>query len=292
MFQSFAWNRLAARAFVATEEPFVVMVSNDSGAAIIPAAVADKGRRIVMLGEALFDYRDVLTGGDDDPLRRAWGELAKLELPMSVTAVRNSALPHWHGLGAGPFTRAPQARRAETSAEEFEARHRRMGRLYRQCERMGLKVGQRDGRESKFLRWIYERKALQLAGRGNNLFSSQRRIEFLVAAAAMNPRRCEIFTFENGSAVVAALVTFRDRNVRRFYTTYYDQEWARHSPGQLLTYEVTRRTLAAGLDCDFMTGEQQHKTRLATSGIPLYRVEATLAMLRRLAAEPIIDLAA
>jgi CelD/BcsL family acetyltransferase involved in cellulose biosynthesis len=292
MFQSFEWNRLAARAFVATEEPFVVMVSNDSGAAIIPAAIADNGRRIVLLGETLFDYRDVLTGGDEGPLHRAWGELAKLGLPMSVTAVRNSALPHWHGLGAMPFTRAPQVRRAETSAEEFEAKHRRLGRLLRQCERAGVKVGQCDGRESKLLRWIYEQKALQLAGKKNNLFASERRIEFLVAAAAMKPRRCEIFTLESGSKIVAALVTFRDRNVRRFYTTYYDQEWARHSPGQLLTYEVTRRSLAAGLDCDYMTGEQQHKTRLATSSVSLHRVEATAEMLRRAAEEPIREIAA
>jgi CelD/BcsL family acetyltransferase involved in cellulose biosynthesis len=295
-FQSFEWNRLAARAFVATEEPYVVMVSSDSGAAIVPAAIADNGTRIVLLGETLFDYRDVLTGGDDDPLRGAWGELAKLELaklelakpgsPMSVTAVRNSALPHWHGLGVIPFTRAPQVRRAESSAEEFEARHRRLGRLFRRCERAGVKVGHCDGRESKFLRWIYEQKALQLAGKRNNLFASERRIEFLVAAAAMSPRRCEIFTFESGSKVVAALVTFRDRKVRRFYTTYYDQDWAHHSPGQLLTYEVTRRSLASGLDCDYMTGEQQHKTRLATSSVPLYRVEATTEMLQRAAEEP------
>ncbi len=292
MFQSFEWNRLAARAFVAAEEPYVVMVSDDSGAAIIPAAIADNGRRIVLLGEALFDYRDVLTGGGDEPLRRAWGELAKLGLPMSVTAVRNPALPHWQGLGVLPFTRAPQVRRAETSAEEFVGKQRRLGRLLRRCERAAVKVAHHDGRELKLLRWIYEQKALQLAGRKNNLFTSERRIEFLGAAAAMKPHRCEMFTLENGGKVVAALVTFRDRNVRRFYTTYYDQEWAAHSPGQLLTYEVTRRSLASGLDCDYMTGEQQHKTRLATSSVPLYRVEATADMLRRAGMKPISEIAA
>jgi len=268
------------------------MVSNDSGAAIIPAAIADDGPRIVLLGDELFDYRDVLTGGSDEPLRRAWGELAKLGLPMPVKAIRNTALPRWQGLGVTPFTRAPQVRRAEISVEEFEAKHRRLSRLFRRCERAGLRVHHCDGKESRFLRWIYEQKALQLSGKRNNIFASERRIEFMIAIAAMHPSRCDIFVLNSGSDVVAALVTFRDRNVRRFYTTYFDQEWARHSPGQLLLFEITRRTLAAGLDCDYMTGEQQHKTRLATSSIALYKAEATPDMLWRVANQPEEQIAA
>ena len=286
IFQSFAWNRLAARAFVKTEEPHVVMVTADSGAAIIPAAISEDGNRIVLLGDELFDYRDVLAAGDEEPLRRAWGELAKLGLPLSVKAVRHRCLPHWHGLGIMPFTRAPQVRRAETSAEELEANHRRLSGLLRRCLRAGLNIEHCDGRESKFLRWLYEQKALQLSGARNNIFASDRRIEFMVAAAAMQPSRCDIFTLKNGSKVAAALVTFRDRNVRRFYTIYFDREWARHSPGQVLVYEVTRLSLAAGLDCDYMTGEQPHKTRLATSSVPLFRAEASPDMLWRAATEP------
>lgn len=292
LFQSFAWNRLAARAFLAIEQPYCVMASTDSGAAIIPAAIGENGRKIVILGETLFDYRDVLAGGDEDALRRAWGELARLGLTMSVTAVRSSAVPHWHGLGLSPFAKAPQVRRVETSAEEFESNHRRLGRLFRRCEKAGAKLVQCDGRESKFLRWIYRQKALQLAGRKNNLFTNERRIAFLVAAAAMKPNRCEIFTLESGSTIVASLVTFRDGDVRRFYTSYFNDEWARHSPGQLLIYEVTRRSLAAGLDCDYMTGEQQHKTRLATSGVPLFRVDATVDMLKHAATAPEREVAA
>lgn len=286
LFQSFAWNRLAARAFVKTEEPYVVMASNDSGAAIIPAAIADNGSRIVLLGDELFDYRDVLSGGDEGPLRHAWAELHNLGLPISVTAVRNSALPRWQGLRVIPFTRAPQARRAEISAEELESKHRRLARLLRHCERAAITVHQCDGKESKFLRWVYEQKAIQWSGKKNNLFASERRIEFMVAVAALRPDRCEIFSLQNGSSVIAALVTFRDRNVRRLYTVYFNQEWARHSPGQLLVYEVTRRSLAAGLDCDYMTGEQPHKTRLATSSVPLYKVDASSEMLRHAAVEP------
>lgn len=291
-FQSFAWNRLAARAFVGSEEPYCVMVSTDSGAAIIPAAITSGGKRVGLLGDALFDYRDVLAGGGDDALRRAWDELARLGLPMSVTAVRNSALHHWHGLGLSLFTQAPQVRHAEITAQEFEARHRRLGRLLRRCERAGASISHLDGRESKLLRWIYEQKALQFAGVKNNIFANERRVEFLVDAAAMRPHRCDIYKMQVRDRIVAALITFRDRSVRRFYTTYFNQDWARESPGQVLTYEVTRRSLSEALDCDYMTGEQQHKTRLATSSVPLFKVNATSEMLTHMSAEPVTQKAA
>jgi CelD/BcsL family acetyltransferase involved in cellulose biosynthesis len=290
MFQSYAWNRLAALAFVKTEEPHVVTVTDGSGAAIIPAAISGDGTRIVLLGDEMFDYRDVLAAGNDEPLRRAWGELARLALPMSVKALRSVSLPRWHGLGITPFTRAPQVRRAEISVEELDANHRRLGRLLRRCGREGFTIQHYDGRESKFLRWIYEQKAVQLAAKRDNVFASERRIEFIVTVAAIQPSRCDIFALKGGGEkVVAALVTFRDRNVRRFYTIYFDRDWARHSPGQLLVYEVTRRSLAAGLDCDYMTGEQPHKTRLATSSAPLYRIEASPEMLWNAGQEPPIE---
>jgi CelD/BcsL family acetyltransferase involved in cellulose biosynthesis len=47
-----------------------------------------------------------------------------------------------------------------------------------------------------------------------------------------------------------------------------------------LIHEVVQESLAAGLDCDFMTGNQSYKTRLATSNAPLYRICATSEMLR------------
>ncbi len=264
-----------------------MFVSTDSGAAIIPAAIADSGRRIVLQGERLFDYRDVLAAGDENALRRAWGELASLGLPMSVAAVRSSVVEHWHGLGLTAFTRAPQVRRAEITPEEFEASHRRLGRLLRRCNRSGVTISRSDGRESKFLRWIYEQKALQFASKKDNIFANERRIEFLVGAAAMRPHRCDIYSMQMKDKVIAALVTFRDRSVRRFYTTYFNQEWAKESPGQVLTYEVTRQSLIEGLDCDYMTGEQQHKTRLATSGVPLFRVEADSEMLVQASLDPV-----
>ncbi|HYL97105.1 MAG TPA: hypothetical protein VET69_14970 [Terriglobales bacterium] len=80
LFQSFSWNRLAASLFAAREEPYVVLLENDTGAALIPGAIADHG--FTLLGEALFDYRDVLAAGDPSLLRQAWQEVAALKLPI------------------------------------------------------------------------------------------------------------------------------------------------------------------------------------------------------------------
>ena len=92
-----------------------------------------------------------------------------------------------------------------------------------------------------------------------------------------------MYTLESAGTLVSALVTFRDGKVRRFYTTYYAQEWAHYSPGVALLYEATRRSLRQGFDCDYMTGEQPHKMRFANSVTPLYRVSATAEQLAEIA---------
>jgi hypothetical protein len=40
----------------------------------------------------------------------------------------------------------------------------------------------------------------------------------------------------------------------------------------VLVFAITQRSLAEGLDCDYMTGEQPHKLRLATSMTRLFKV--------------------
>ena len=74
-------------------------------------------------------------------------------------------------------------------------------------------------------------------------------------------------------------MTFVDGGTRRFYTTWMDPAWSRHSPGIALLFEATRLTLEQGLDCDYMTGEQPYKLRFATGSEPLYKVEATAQQL-------------
>jgi len=75
--------------------------------------------------------------------------------------------------------------------------------------------------------------------------------------------------------MAAAVVILRDEGVRRFYTVWFDHGLAKHSPAVTLIYEITRQSLAGALNCDYMTGDQGYKLRLATSSVPLYRLRAT-----------------
>src|SRR4051812_20025281 len=68
MFQQFAWNRLAAEVFSDRITPCVVAVESEAGAAIIPAGINHRENRMELLGELLFDYRDVLHRGDPEVL--------------------------------------------------------------------------------------------------------------------------------------------------------------------------------------------------------------------------------
>ncbi len=291
LFQSFAWNLLAACVFAAGAEPMVVHAESDSGAAIIPACIA--GGRIGFLGEALFDYRDVLAAGDREVLRRAWQQLARQGQPLEVTALRGErARREWQQMGfsPAPFCSAPAVRREDISADDFAARHYHSARQLRRLARAGVELRSHAGSDSAMVREIYQAKARQEIAA--NLFADSRRIDFMVAIADADPG-CEIFTLEAGGSLAGALVSFRDDRVRRFYTVYYDRRWAHYSPGIALIHEVTRRSLEQGLDCDYMTGEHAHKTRYATRQVPLFRVEAQDGELARLLhAGPAIPVAA
>jgi CelD/BcsL family acetyltransferase involved in cellulose biosynthesis len=97
----------------------------------------------------------------------------------------------------------------------------------------------------------------------------------MVAVCTQEGSRCQVFTLEHGGTLAAAVITFRDRELRRFYTTYYDRNWARYSPGVSLLFEVARRTLQEDLSFDLMTGEQPYKLRIAQNGQDLFQVTAT-----------------
>jgi len=272
-FQSFSWNQLAAHAFRDREWPNVVYVENDAGAAIIPAAITDNGTRIGFLGDVLFDYRDVLFTGDAQVLECAWQEIAALQLPLSLHSLRGEThWPLWRDFCPEPFCNAPGVRLDDCSAGQFAASHSRLGRQMRRLERQGCRLERYSGAASDLLAWIYRQKSEQMAGDAMNLFADESRIRFIVTAAALEPESWEIFALQLGTHLVTALVTFLDGDTRCFYTTYYDHAWSRYSPGTALLYETTRISLAAGLNCDYLTGEQPHKIRLATSRLPLYRV--------------------
>jgi CelD/BcsL family acetyltransferase involved in cellulose biosynthesis len=299
IFQSFGWNLLAARVFgcrghgehgkhkgghAGHARPWVVWAESENGTAIVPAAVEEEVIRF--LGSRLFDYQDLLAAGDPQVLREAWRKLGDLGLPLAPIRLRNAG--RWRGWGfpkllIRPMVSAPCVRAGEITAEAFTSRHGRCARLLRRLGRAGVRLRQYTGECSELVRSIYRRKGEQHLGNGGNVFADPRCVEFMVAAAAMERARCEIFTLEAGTTLVAALVCWREESVRRFYTIYYDPVWAAYSPGVALVFEITRRSLAQGLDSDYMTGEQAHKMRLATSRAMLFQAEASREAMRALA---------
>lgn len=278
MFQSYAWNRLAAEVFSQREEPYFIFAENDSGAAIIPAVIDTKSKCMSLAGERLFDYRDYLVVGDRRPLEAAWEHLAELNLPLSITAINQPDNFAWDSLPKSHFCRAPWLDQSRTSAEEYVRTRARAFQRFRRLERMGMELRQR-GSNSPIVREVYELRRKQ--AEPGELFVDTTRIEFMVAMCREAGHRCEVFALEQGSKLVAAIITFLDRDFRRFYTTYYDREWAYYSPGVSLMSEVARRSLAQGLNVDMMTGELPFKVRIAPSAQDLFRVNASAGQLHK-----------
>jgi CelD/BcsL family acetyltransferase involved in cellulose biosynthesis len=283
IFQSFAWNYTAACSFTDREAPFIIYAESDNGAALIPAAIDQTQSRLTLLGEALFDYRDVLSAGDEQVLHSAWNRASQLGLKFSAGAIRaDGNVAGWEGFDVSGFYGAPRVSPHEISADNFASKHNRLARWHRRLEREGAELRCRTGVDSDLVRFIYQQKGSQPAETGDNLFSDPRRVQFMIDVCRAAGAACEVFTYESAGTLVAALVTFRDRNVRRFYTVYFDQAYARYSPGVVLINEVTRRSLKTGLECDYMTGEHGYKLRFATSVIPMYWAEASVATLSSL----------
>jgi CelD/BcsL family acetyltransferase involved in cellulose biosynthesis len=287
MFQSFEWNRLAAEIFTDRLSPLVVAVESESGAAIIPAAI-HCDNRLELLGENLFDYRDLLHAGEEDVLRVAWQSVAEFKLPLSVTAVQaENAAAYWQEFGPTEFARAPWVDGAAITAQQFRALHTRAARQLRRMQRKGVRLHQYSGTDSHRVRRIYQLKCDQFAADINNVFRDERRRDFMVAIAALEAERCQVLTLEDAvGCIVAGLVSFLDAGIRRFYTIYFDPEWAVYSPGVALVFEATALSLEQGVSCDYMTGEYPYKLRFANATRMLYRVEASAAQLAAIAQGP------
>ena len=273
IFQDFRWNMLAAQVFSNSETPFVVSMETSYGAAIVPAVLRSSDQSLRLLGEELFDYRCFLHEGDEHVLRMVLGELFAVRRPLEVRALREAdriALPISLRLTA--FCGAPAVNCSDISADSFAARHSRLGRNLRRLRRLGYEIQSYSGANSQLVRSIYQRKAAQSS---SSLFHDPLRVEFMVQAALIEPSRLEIFTLECGSHIAAVLLILREERIRRFYTVWFDNALAKHSPAVTLIYEVTRQSLADGLSCDYMTGDQGYKLRLATSSMPLYRLSVT-----------------
>ncbi len=285
LFQGFEWNRLAVEMFDDRLLPVVCAVENDNGAAIIPAAINRQANRLELLGETLFDYRDLLHVGDRSLLHAAWQMMADLKLPLSVTVVQSgNAAAYWQDFELEEFARAPWVDATQLTAEQFRLLHTRAARQLRRMRREGVSLHQYSGTQREQVRRIYRLKCDQFPGDVANIFRDARRREFMVAIAAAEAENCRLFTLEDGvGCIVAALVTFLDGGIRRFYTIYFDLRWAAYSPGVALVFEATAFSLEQGLSCDYMTGEYPYKLRFANASRMLYRVQASAGQLAAIA---------
>lgn len=273
LFQDYELNRRAAEWFAERESPYVIVAESDSGMAIIPAVRRE--REVGLIGETLFDYRDVLSAGDGTPLEEAWRELARLGKTLEVTALRGEQARHrWLNLEPIAFCNAPTTRHCDISAAEFVSAHRKAAKASRRLGREGLRLVRRENELKQVAEWVYRRKP-EWSGKSENLFLDRRRQDFMLHIVNSCIVHCCIWSYETHDRKLAvALVTFDHGGVRHFYTIHHDDRWERFSPGQVMIFDVTRETLAEGMDVDFMTGEYPYKNRLATAMVPLFRVKA------------------
>lgn len=274
LFQNYELNRRAAEWFAQRESPCVVVAESGSGMAIIPAVKRE--RELGLIGETLFDYRDVLSAGDGEVLEVAWHELARLGLPLEVTALRGETVrERWESLEPKEFCNAPTTRRCDLSAEAFVAAHRKAAKASRRLAREGLKLTRRESGLDRLAEWIYRRKT-EWSGASENLFGDRARQDFMLYIVNNNVIDCTVWSYETTDGDIGAvLVTLNHGRRRHFYTIHHEAKWERFSPGQVMIFDVTRESLAEGMDVDFMTGEYAYKNRLATAMVPLYRVEAS-----------------
>ena len=272
-FQHFEWNLAAARHFSDREQPYVIAVEAEQDATIIPAATV--GGASTFLGEALTDYRSILTTDPEgQSLAIAWQALEGIGLPLKLTALRPEHHLVFDELSTQAFVGAPYL--SEISAKQFTRDHNRMFSRLRKLLRLGFELTARSAMDSELLRWLYQRKA---EADPESLFHDSSRVEMLVETFAALKSEVEITTLERQGQIISAAIALRDRGYLRFYTNWYDTEWAHYSPGMVLLYEMTRRALEAGLVCDYMTGEQPYKLRMAREIAHLRRVEASAAEL-------------
>lgn len=269
-FQRFSWNRLAAEIFAQREEPHVIVARREPSLVIIPLAMRRDGTATLM-GEALFDYRDMLSSGDRALEIAALEYASQLGVGLDITALTPKTVGHWAPLQGQAFCNAPRIVRAFCSPDDLRIAHRRLGRHARRIAAAGITLHRRDGLDREFVAEFYERRAAS----EESLFTDPLRREFMSRICFAEGERCEIISYETDLGMVAAILSFRSAHARHFYTTYYDTEWAEFSPGQVLLYEKSLETLSDGLDCDFMTGEYAYKTRLAKSNVPLLRLRVS-----------------
>ena len=159
------------------------------------------------------------------------------------------------------------------------AAHWKAAKASRRLAHNGFRLVRQEDGSRPIAEWVYRRKA-EWSGKSENLFRDKQRQDLMIHIVHNGVCDCTVWRYltDDGN-IAAALVTFRNESIRHFYTIHHDRRWERFSPGQVLIFDVTRESLAEGLDVDFMTGEYPYKNRLATNMVPLFRVAASAAQL-------------
>lgn len=267
-FQSYLWNEMAARFFADRQQLAVVAVESGSSAAILPAVLQDG--TVKLLGETLFDYRNLLAEGSQVLVESAWQAIGERfgNVNIEVTAVRPQDKANWQAFAFRPFVKTPHI----LHDRKFEA-HLSLERNWETLQKAGCKLKKHDGGQTALIHEIYERKAQQPSG---DLFRDPVRVAFLCALMKADHDAFDVWTIRAKDDLVSGLVCFRDGHWRRFYTSCFHPEWAEHSPGTTLLHQASKHYLSHGTDCDLMTGEQPFKLRLANSHSQLWIAEGVL----------------
>jgi CelD/BcsL family acetyltransferase involved in cellulose biosynthesis len=276
LFQCFDWSRSAAHIFTERESPAVIFAETPGGMAILPAAINRES--VTLLGEELFDYREVLSEGDHEAVALAWKTLGDIchavEREFRVKGVRESSLDDRFRTNADAraktfdrqfFADAPSVRCGDPVSGR---KHPRLERNVEKLKAADCEMKVASGHDARLIREVLTLKAKQICQMAANVGD-----------------RCEIFSLTSGSAIAAALITFIDGPWRRLYTTYYDARWAKHSPGVSLVNHVIRLSVDAGMDVDLMTGEQPYKQRFATFKEALFTLRASACDLRAISVD-------
>ena len=163
-----------------------------------------------LIGETLFDYRDVLSAGEPKLLECAWRELARLGVPLQVTALRgHQAQARWQRLQPTEFCNAPTTRSCDLSAEEFVGAHPKAAKASRRLAREGFRLVRRERELRPIAEWVYRRKA-EWRGKSENLFADTLRQNLMLHIVCSGVYDCTIWSYETrGGDVAAALVSFR-----------------------------------------------------------------------------------
>jgi hypothetical protein len=269
VFQDFAFSRHWARIF-AREAEIAVWTSRDAPL-VVP--LANRGGRLGLLGEGLFDYLDVIGG----PTPEADGEAADAAQGLAWRQGCHTGVPaasHHHGFwrrlagAARPYSAAP----VRAAGGDLEREHARTARRW-EAAQVELRQAEDEDSRRRVLAWLLDRKARSLAARGQTSVLGRLEQAWIVAMVDREPRLAELWELRRRGERLAALLCWRDARLRYAYTIGHDARAAALSPGILALYGVLRHTMNEGRAFNFLTGEQEFKLRFATHREPLLRYE-------------------